>query len=388
MNPLSNVPGTWKGDGSVEEGQSSLFVEGSTISLASAKAGVPLNVIYETTSSSSSGSSSSDDTTSPSQFISDYYFEITLEEMEDDGGTLAVGVVAAAAAAAGGGEADEFKAGWDVRGMFLKNGSLNNGHETLKQGFYSGPPGEEHLQGHQPQCDQHIHLQVQDVIGVRYIHKEPHTSVIFYLNNNCLGTGFRLYNVHKPFMPCVHVDGKMLLSWSFPVTAPAQITRPPPERPLARYEGQYKLMEAYAGAALHAVPFPKADSSRDITHHHAHHHSKDIILHMHKDTEHASTTNKFAIAIHVGNTFNTKMLILEECEETGAKIQVAKGKPSIMAVNAKFAALESFLASSLEHVVHMELREKTGKFVWNGPDCRMIWHVHHDTSAEYCTSYY
>jgi hypothetical protein len=362
MNPLSNLPGTWKGDGSVEEGRGNLSVEGSTMTLASAKAGVPLNVIYETTSN-------------PSQFLSDYYFEITLEEMENehDGGSLAVGVVAA-------GEADEFKAGWGVRGMFLKNGSLNNGHETLKQGFYSGPPDQQHHhQRHQPQFTQKDHLQVQDVIGVRYIYKEPHTTVIFYLNGNCLGTGFRLYKVHKAFSPCLHVDGKMLLSFSFPPNFPTQITRPAPEIPLARYEGQYKLMEAYSGAALHAVPFPK--DSRD------NHHCKDIILHIHKDTEHATTTNKFAIFIHVGNTFWTKLLIQEECSETGAKIQVAKVASSIMAVTAKFAALESFLKESLEHMRHMELREKTGKLVWNGPDCRMIWHVHHDTSTEYCVSY-
>jgi hypothetical protein len=181
----------------------------------------------------------------------------------------------------------------------------------------------------------------------------------------------------------------MLSSWSFPPTVPTQMTRVAPDIPLARYEGQYKLMEAYQGAALHAVPFPK--DSRDHHHHqhhqHHHHHVKDIILHVHKDTDHATTTNKFAMSIHVGNTFWTKMLILEECEATGAKIQVAKTTSSIMAVTAKFAALESFLMSSLEHVRHMELRETTGKFVWNGPECRMIWHVHHDTSSEYCTSY-
>jgi hypothetical protein len=214
MNVLSNVPGTWKGDGSVEEGQGhglvSFFMEGKTICLASAKAGVPLNIIYETQLTSNNSGMS----------LSDYYFEITLEEMQDerDGGSLAVGVVAA----------DEFKAGWDVRGMFLKNGSLNNGHETLKQGFYSGPPGhqqQQHQLQHQPQHHPKHHLQVQDVIGVRYLYKEPHTTVIFYLNGNCLGTGFRLYNVHKAFMPCLHADGTMLLSWSFPLTVPAQMTR-------------------------------------------------------------------------------------------------------------------------------------------------------------------
>jgi hypothetical protein len=174
----------------------------------------------------------------------------------------------------------------------------------------------------------------------------------------------------------------MLLSWSFPIQVPDQMTRPAPAIPLARYEGQYKLMEAYAGAALHAVPFPK---EKDRSHNH---HGKDIMLHVHKDTEHgATTTNKFAVSIHAGNTFWTKMLILEECSETGAKIHVAKGTSSIMAVAAKFAALESFLTSSLERIRHMELRETTGKLVWNGPDCRMVWHVHHDTSPEYCTSY-
>lgn len=377
MNALSNVPGAWKGDGSVEEGRSreKLFIEGSTIRLTSAKAGAPpLNVIYKTTTSS-------DNLTSHS--LSDYYFEITLEEManERDGGSLAIGVVAAAAGEPES-ESDEFKPGWDVRGMFIKNGSLNNGHETLKQGFYSGTPEQQRQQHHEPQSknQKHHHLQVQDVIGVRYIYKEPHTTVIFYLNGTCLGTGFRLYKVHKPFMPCLHVDGNMLLSWSFPVTVPVCITRLPPEIPPTRYEGQYKLMEAYTGAALHAVPFPK-DMNRDS------HYCKDIILHIHKDTESATTTNKFAIVIYVGNTFWTKMLILEECEATGAKIQFAKTQSSLMAVTAKFGALEQFLTASLEHVRHMELRKHTGKLVWNGPSSRMIWHVHKDTSAEYCTSY-
>jgi hypothetical protein len=340
MNVLSNLPGTWKGDGSVE--QAGLSMEGSTLRLASAKAGLPLNVIYET-----------NDTISTS--LSDYYFEITLEEMEERNGSLAVGVVAAP---------EEFKAGWDVRGMFYKNGSLNNGHETLKQGFYSGPPGQQ-----QQPFQQKCHLKVQDVIGVRYTYKEPHTTVIFYLNGMCLGTGFRLYKVHKAFMPCLHVDGKMLLSFSFRESVPASITRP--VMPVARYEGHYKLMEAYAGATMHAVPFPKDH--------------KDIVLHIHKDTE-LATNNKFVIAIHVGNTFWTKMLILEESDATGAKIQVAKAGNTKMAVTTQFVAVEAFLASSLEKIRHMELREKTGKFVWNGPECRMIWHVHDDTN-KHCVSY-
>ncbi len=166
---------------------------------------------------------------------------------------------------------------------------------------------------------------MQDVIGVRYMYKEPHTTVIFYLNGMCLGTGFRLYKVHKAFMPCLHVDGKMLLSFSFRESVPASITRP--VMPVARYEGHYKLMEAYAGATMHAVPFPKDH--------------KDIILHIHKDTELANN-NKFVIAIHVGNTFWTKLLILEECAATGAKIPVLKVGNTKLTVTTQFAAQETF----------------------------------------------
>ena len=210
-NPLSALPPSatsWIGDGM--EG-ATLSVDGSSITLGSAKRGTPYNVRLNSSNS-------------PAASDNNLYYEITLDEAES--GNLAVGFVTP----------ETFLPGWKTRGLFY-NGNLANGSAGLRMGFGK-------------------FLKTGDTVGSYLVREDDNATVkiVFYLNGRCLGPGFVVPSTDA-FYPCLHLDGKAKVTYSAPASFPSVVHREPATYNDA-YSGDWILNKAMTGPELHELPLP------------------------------------------------------------------------------------------------------------------------------------
>ena len=207
-NPLSSIDSnasTWIGDGT--EG-ATLAVNGSTITLGSAKRGTPYNVRLESS------------TIAPTDNL---YYEVEL--VGECEGSLAVGLVTSA----------EFQPGWKTRGMFY-NGNVTNGSAGLRMGFGDFPKS-------------------GDRVGVYLLRSGSECRVVYYINGRCLGAGFAVTSAGTTFYPCLHLDGKGTVNYSAPASFPTTTDRESATFGDA-YSGDWLLLKALTGPELHDLPLP------------------------------------------------------------------------------------------------------------------------------------
>lgn len=203
----------WIGDGS-GDGNILDVNDDNKITIGSASAGTPYSVRldYEGTSSSNN----------ESPFSSNYCFRVHIEELN---GHIALGIV----------QKKEFQPGWKTKGMFY-NGNLTNGSAALNTGW--GP-----------------YIQVGDTIGVMVMKSSNNVlRVLFYKNQQCLGTGFELANINSNtiFYPCLHVSGTVKVKVEYPSQLPTNIE--PETTPPTGFTGDWELQEAYDGVNSIDVP--------------------------------------------------------------------------------------------------------------------------------------
>jgi len=206
-NPLSTInPSSWIGDGT--EG-AALDVEGSTVSLGSAKRGTPYNIRL--------------DCDFGSEPLSSLYYEIELGDTIE--GSIAVGLATAS----------ELKPGWKTRGMFY-NGNLTNGAAGLRIGFGDRPGA-------------------GDTVGVYLLRDGDACRIVYYLNDRCLGVGFAVAS-SEAFYPCLHIDGRATVKYSAPTSFPST-TNHQPASFNDPYSGKWLLKMASTGPELHELPIPE-----------------------------------------------------------------------------------------------------------------------------------
>lgn len=185
-NALTNIDGKWIGNG----GGGEIQQEGPSLTLTSAKQGVPLNVRYDNITTTD-----------------DWCFEVVLVRIPKNS-SVSVGIV----------NVDEMGPGWKTRGMFY-NGNLTNGNAALIVNF--GP-----------------YLKEGDTVGVYVTNKNK--EVTFFHDGKCLGMGFSLEE-SKTYCPCIHVSGTVQIFFSIPTTLPLVQNR---ERDAEGLLGDWKLTEA------------------------------------------------------------------------------------------------------------------------------------------------
>ena len=190
---------TWIGDGS-EGGKLSLSSFGATsctVTCASTTQGTPYNARLDRKC--------------------DSYYEVKVTDLQP-GGSLGVGLVTN----------DGFQPGWKTKGCFF-NGNISNGSAGLIIGFGNK-------------------IKVGSVVGVRLMRIDGKCEIIFYLDGQCLGTGFSLDNNSDEFYPCIHVDGSTTVSFSNPA-APSVF-----ERELSNhdnpYSGHWSIEQFFVGPEL------------------------------------------------------------------------------------------------------------------------------------------
>mmetsp|Transcript_13102 Transcript_13102/g.28425 ORF Transcript_13102/g.28425 Transcript_13102/m.28425 type:complete len:321 (+) Transcript_13102:138-1100(+) len=210
-NPLSSIDSnasTWIGDGT--EG-ATLTVNGSAITLASAKRGTPYNVRLDSS------------TLTPTDNL---YYEVEL--VGECEGNLAVGLVTST----------EFQPGWKSRGMFY-NGNVTNGSAGLRIGFGDHPK------------------KSGDRVGVYLLRNGSECRVVYYINGRCLGAGFAVTSsADTTFYPCLHLDGRGTVNYSAPASFPTTTDRESATFGDA-YSGEWVLSKAQTGPELHDLPLPE-----------------------------------------------------------------------------------------------------------------------------------
>ena len=208
-NPLSTIDAPkWIGDGT--EG-ATLAVDGSTVTVGSARRGTPYNVRLDC-----------DDASPPSSL----FYEVELGAAT--AGSVAVGLVAAA----------DFRPGWQTRGMFY-NGNLTNGSAGLRIGF-----------GDRPKAGDRVGVCLRRDDG-----DDATCRVAYYLNGRCLGVGFAVAST-AAFCPCLHVDGAATVTYAAPSAFPSTAERQPASFG-DPYSGGWRLSQAFTGPELHELPMPE-----------------------------------------------------------------------------------------------------------------------------------
>ena len=313
MNILYGLISQWITDGS----NGSLTQTFPELTASSSSQGTPYNVMFDI------------DLASLPTAAGSMYYQVEVQKLN---GSLSVGVV----------KREEFLAGWKTRGMFY-NGNVINGSAALIVGF-----GEHPVEG--------------STVGV-YVCREElsnETRVVFYWNNQCLGTAFQLNNddaKNHVYLPCIQVCGEVTLEYSAPEDLPRTIER---EYPKASdpYVGNWKLEEAFVGPELGQFPLPT-----DL----------DIILRLSP----ANTADAYNLALKVANQLHTTVKKVGKIDGSD-EIKVGPVASTLMMPPPHLRKVERYLAESLPILYKMSAHDN---LVLTGATAEMICSRFYETFA-------
>lgn len=303
-NSLAGVDSEWVGDGS--NGSLSV-VSMAEIWMTSEKLGTPFNVMLDGAVSLITGS---------------IYFEVGLTELS---GSIAVGVV----------QKGEFQPGWKTKGMFY-NGNVTNGSAGLIIGFGD-------------------YLKEGDKVGVLLQRLgSGAVQTVFYLNDTCLGTAFRLgagiIDPDQTFYPCLHVTGKAKIAFQVPNDLPDESsTERKTNHEPDSYVGDWKLEKCFTGPELGEFPLPP---------------DHDIIFHFKGEAP------KLEFSAKVGNNLGCSIEIVGK-EEEFDKIEVGHVMSTLMMPPPELVGVEQLLFQSLPTLYKMILSSDTS-LVMTGATTELI----------------
>jgi len=254
------------------------ITEANYLTVSSTSSGTPFNILLDLGTNSES--------------FSNLYFEIKLLELDGD---ISVGFATQ----------DEFlPGGWRTKGMFY-NGNITNGSAGLVIGVGKRP-----VKG--------------DTVGVYLLKKSNKARVSNYLNGRSLGVAFEVDDAN--YMPCINITGSAKIIYSAPDSIPKTSDREYPKSS-NKYEGDWKLIEAYAGLELGQVPL----------------NDNNVILTFTK----ARDAAMYDLSVHIANRMGTNVKIVGQTEgfdniEVSANVFSTMMMPSPMVYE-----LEKFVMQSL-----------------------------------------
>lgn len=162
-----------------------------------------------------------------------FFLDVAVEEMTR-GSSLSVGVA----------KLSNFKKGFGTKGMFY-NGNLTNGMSALKISY-----------GHRPQKG--------DSVIVEYVVSEEFIDVTYYVNNELVGTGFRVPKDEEAFYPEMSMTGEVKVHVKVTADMPPCITSDEGANSPSIMRTAYTLTEAKDSSGNTIIPVEGGDPNKKI----------------------------------------------------------------------------------------------------------------------------